>query len=225
MKVEDAVVARHKGFEILVDCDKALEIKKKKLADVSEALAFQEVFKDSARGMRASEQDLENTFGTLDKSEICRIIIHNGEIQLNTSHRKKIREEKTRSLIRMIHELGVDPRTGHTHPEARIEAALEEAKVHIDEHKSPEEQLDSVVKKLRSVLPISFEKKKLAIRIPAEFAAKCYSILKQLGMAREEWKNDGSLFTTIEIAAARAEDAYSKIGAATHGNAEIKEIK
>ena len=56
--VDKAVIAKIKKkgetFEVLVDCDKALDFKEGK-ATLDEALATEEVFKDSKKGLHASE--------------------------------------------------------------------------------------------------------------------------------------------------------------------------
>lgn len=231
--VSNAVIARYKRggktFEILVDCDNALllkqSLKKARHTEVElrDVVAADEVFTDASKGLRCSESDLNAAFGTTDKQEIFKRIIEEGEIQLNQEHRRSLREEKRKQIITKIAELGVDPRTGHVHPRDRIENAMQEAKVKIDEHKSADEQIDEIVKKLMPVLPISFEKKKLAVKIPAQYAAKSFAVLKKLG-AKEEWHNDGSLLASLEVPTSRLNDIYTSIGKLTEGNGEIKEI-
>ena len=56
----------------------------------------------------------------------------------------------------MIHANGIDPKTNLPHPLQRIENALEEANVKIDEHKSEEKQVEEIVRKLQPILPIKF---------------------------------------------------------------------
>ena len=53
------------------------------------------------------------------------------------------------------------PTTHTPHPVTRIELALEEAKFHVDEFTSVEEQLQEALKKLRPIIPIKFEVKEV----------------------------------------------------------------
>ncbi len=234
ISLEHAIIARYrksgKTFEIFVDCDKALELKeilKKQDVDfqqVEDVVASIDIFADALRGLRTSEADLRMVFGTTDHMIILKQMLRDGEIQVTAEHKKKLREEKKRSLIRMISELGVDPRTGHIHPISRIENAFDEAKVHIDEHKSAEDQIQEIVKKLRPILPISFEKKQIDVKVPAMYTGKTYPAVKKYGVLKEEWLNDGSLVVRLEMSASAFNDFVANISKLTQGYAEIKEL-
>lgn len=234
INLEHAIIARYrksgKTFEILVDCDKALELKeilKKQdveFQQVEDVIASADIFADALRGLRISEADLKMVFGTIDHVIILKQIIKEGEIQVTAEHKKKLREEKKKSIMRIISELGVDPRTGHVHPVSRIENAFEEAKVHVDEHKSAEDQVQEIVKKLRPILPISFEKKQIDVRIPAMYTGKAYPAVKKYGVSKEEWLNDGTLLVRLEMSASAFNDFVASISKLTQGYAEIKDL-
>ena len=129
-------------------------------------------------------------------------------------------------MIFLIHRNSIDPGTNLPHPEQRIANALEEAKVRIDEFRSAEDQLQDVVKKLRSILPIRFEIRELQVSIPAQFASKSYSTLKNFGtVLKDEWQNDGSLVSLIELPAGLQQDFFNEINKITHGNAEVKVVR
>ena len=128
VSVEQAVIARLKthgaNFEILVDCDKAIAFKGGS-GDIKEVIATPQVFSDSKKGMLASETQLKQIFGTEEPLEVAKQIIAKGEIQLTSEYRQKLREQKKKQIINMIHSNGVDPKTNYPHPPNRIEAALE----------------------------------------------------------------------------------------------------
>ena len=67
------VIARLKKgdqvFEILVNCDKAMDFKHGK-AELDEVLVSDEIFKDIKKGQHASENDLADLFGTDEKRKI-----------------------------------------------------------------------------------------------------------------------------------------------------------
>jgi len=137
-----------------------------------------------------------------------------------------LREEKRKKIISIINVNGVDPKTKLPHPVQRIENAMEEAKVKIDMFKKVEDQVEEILTKLRPILPISFEKKRIHIKFPAEFAGKAYSLLSGFSKPEnEDWKNDGSFECEVEIPAGIEADFYDKLNNATKGNIETKIVK
>jgi ribosome maturation protein SDO1 len=224
-------VARYKKgsekFEVVIEPEKAMAFKKGIIKDVKDVLVNQQhVFSDAKKGVLASEHRMQQIFGASDVLSVSAKIITEGEIQLTAEYRKRVVDDKKKKIIDIIHRTGVDPRTHSPHPLTRIESAFEEAKIRIDEHRSAEEQVNDIIKKLRPVLPISSEVKEIEIRIPVEFAAKSYSIIKaQSRILKEEWKNDGSWFGVIEIPAGIEPDFFDKLNSIAHGNIEAKIIK
>ena len=227
VNIDKSVIARlkkdGKNFEILVDCEKALEFKKGKNLSLYDVLASDIIYKDSKKGERASEKDMKLLFQTDDVNEVAKIILRDGEIQVNKEIRDHDREEKKRKIIELIHRNTVDSKTGLPHPAQRIENAINEARVHIDENKNAEEQIDAVVDKLRVIIPIKFETKKIELIIPAKFAGSCLRVLKSYGkMMKTEWKNDGSLDASIEIPAGIIDEFFSKVNGICHGEVSSK---
>lgn len=224
--IEEAVIARLKiqgeTFEILVDCDKAIDFKSGKCS-LNEAIVTNEIFKDVKQGERASENIMKKVFKTEDKNKIAEEIIKKGEIQLTTEHRNKLREEKRKKIIELIHRNAIDSKTGLPHPVQRIELAMDEARVHIDEFKKAEEQVQEVLEKLRPIIPIKFEVWEMAIKIPAQYAAQSYRILKTYGtLKKDEWQNDGSLIAVIDLPAGMSEEFENELNKLTKGESETK---
>ena len=152
--------------------------------------------------------------------------IKKGEIQLTSEYRKKLREQKKKQIIDYIHRNGVDPRTHAPHPPSRIEAAIEEARIHIDEYKPVDRQVSEILKKLTAILPIKFEVKEIAVKISSQYAGKAFSLLSSFGkILKQEWQKDGSLVAVIEMPGGLEEDFHNKINSLTHGNAETKLLK
>ena len=70
--------------------------------------------------------------------------IKNGEIQLTTEYKNKLRDQKRKQIVNLISRNAVDPSNNLPHPPQRIENALNEAKVKIDEFHTAEEPLGTV---------------------------------------------------------------------------------
>jgi ribosome maturation protein SDO1 len=229
VSVEDAVISRlsikGQNFEVLVDPNKALEIKKGKKID-EDALAYPEIYRDVRKAMRASEEDLEKVFGTTDVLTIAEKIIRHGKLQLTTEQRRKLVEEKKNQIAHIISRKGINPQTGTPHPPQRILNAMEEAGVNIDPFIDAELQVDKVLKAIKPLIPINLQRYTIQLRIPVEYTGKIYSVLKSFTtIINEKWLGDGSLEATVVIPAGIQDELYSKIASLTKGNFESKIVK
>jgi ribosome maturation protein SDO1 len=210
-------------FEIVVEPDLAIAYSKGEDVDINDVLKSDEVFADAKKGMMASEQFMEQALGTADPVEASKLILREGKVQVTAEYREKLREEKRKRLVDIIHSKGVDPKTNLPHPQTRIENAFKEANIRVDEYKSAEDQVQDVLKQLRTVLPIKFVIKEVAVKIPAEYAAKSYTIVKSAGtIVREDWQSDGSWVVVLEIPGGMESEFYDKLNSLTHGNTETK---
>ncbi|MEM2916397.1 MAG: ribosome assembly factor SBDS [Candidatus Woesearchaeota archaeon] len=211
-------------FEIVIDPEVAIAARHGK-ADIRDALKVQKVFSDAKKGMLASEQRMQAIFGTKDLLEVAKKIISDGSIQVTAEYRQKLMEQKRRQVVDFIRRNGVDPRTHAPHPAQRIEAAMSEAKVKIDEFKPADQQVQDVLKALRPILPIKFEMKEIELAIPAPYASKAHSMLKIFGrILKEEWQNDGSWRGIIEVPGGMEQELYDRLNALTHGGLVSKVI-
>lgn len=215
-----------KTFEIFVDPDGALAFKRGDPVKIENILAVEDVFSDAKNGDRPAEQDVLNAFGTTDALKIAEKIIREGELQLTTEQRRKIQEDKKKQVITFIARNAINPQTKGPHPPSRIEAAMDEAGVHIDPMKSVEEQVDIAMKAIRPLIPIRFEEVKVAIKLPSEYAAKGYGSVAKFGnLIKQEWQNDGSWIGVISIPAGMQDDLYSLLNRLTKGSAETRLLK
>jgi len=212
-------------FEILVKPDPALEYKLGKRKDISSILVSDEIYTDSSKGTRASSEKLLKAFKTEDATAIAERIIQKGELNLTTDQRRKMTSEKRKQIVNYVAKTFVDPKSHLPHP-LRIEQAMEDGRVTIDPHKSVEEQINDVVEKLRSIIPLKSENLILEIIVPAQFAAQSYSVLKSTGtLQKEEWQSNGSLKAILEIPAAARPNVIDRLGSITKGTASIEVAK
>jgi len=229
VQVDKAVIARikkeGKTFEVMVDCDKALEYKNGKIDSLEDVLATKEIFSDVKQGERASENDLRTIFHTENHLEIASIIIKKGDVQLTTDHKNKLREEKKKQIVTFIHRNTINPQTDVPHPVQRLEMAMDEAKVKIDEFKSVEDQVQDIITKLRPILPLKIETREIELVISGKHAGAGYGILKRIGkMIREDWLDNGSLRVVLEIPAGVQEELENEVRKLTKGDFELKII-
>ncbi len=227
VNVNEAVIARLKkqgrDFEILVDCDLALAYKAGKEVDLDSVVVSFDVFEDVKKGMNASDAAMESAFGTTDKKEVVKKILKEGEIQLTAEYRKKLRDKKRKQIIHLIHRNAIDPKTGAPHPPQRIENAINEVKVHIDDFKPAEQQVKEIVAKILSVLPLKYEIREVQVVLGPQYGGRAMPTLRKFGkVLKEEWLNDGSLCAVVEIPAGIQEEFEKELNNLTRGDLDLK---
>ncbi|MFH2021514.1 MAG: ribosome assembly factor SBDS [archaeon] len=212
-------------FEVVIDPDKILDYKQKKI-DLKELLLYEKVFADAKKGLEASDELIKNVFGTDDPLAIAKIIVTEGEIQFTQEYREQKRKEKLNKIIDVIARNAVDPRSGLPHPRVRIEAAMEEAKIKVDDQKDAEDQISEIVHKLKPILPIKFALKEIEVRIVPQYAAKAYSTVERFGkLLQSDWLTDGSWMCVVEIPAGIQNDLFDALNKLTHGSVESKILR
>lgn len=230
VRLDDAVPARLKThgttFEVLVDPDGALALKRGEGVKVEDILAVEDVFENASRGDRSAEEDLTKAFGTTDALTIAETIVKKGEISLTAEQRKKFAENKRRQVIEVIARNAINPQTKTPHPPARIDQAMTEARVNIDPAKSTDELVKIAMKAIRPLIPIRFEEVEIAMKVPASYAPKAYGEIAAFGkITKEAWQNNGSWIGVIKIPAGMQTDFYSLLNRLTKGEAETKLLK
>ena len=168
-------------FEILVKPQEALDYKLGKQVPISQVLLIEEVYSDSSKGTRASEEKLQKYFGTTDPARVAEEVMKSGELQLTTEQRRQLVEDKRRQIISIISRNAIDPRTGTPHPPLRIEQAMGQIRLSLDPYKSAEEQSKMVIEELRPILPLKIEQMRIAVKVFPEHAARAYNAFKSFG--------------------------------------------
>ncbi|MCK4670364.1 MAG: ribosome assembly factor SBDS [Nanoarchaeota archaeon] len=213
-------------FEVPIRPDRAIAYKEGKDVAVSEILESENIFSDCQRGELASEKHMETVFGTKDPIEVAKIMLEEGNIQLNSAERDKVREQKRNKIVATIARDAIDPKTKLPHPVERIELAMKEARITIDEFRTAENQIEDIISKLRPIIPISFEKRVLKIRIPGASAGKAQHAAREFGTIKHEtWGDDGSWLISVELSGGLVDKYVQKLNNVTHGSCEVKEIK
>ena len=210
-----------KRFEIIVDLDNAMKLKKGEISSIS--IEGDSIFSDSKKGQRASPSDLKEAFGTEDINEIANIIIKEGEVLTTQEYRDEEQEKKFKQIVDFLVTNAINPQTNNPHTPERIKSALEEA--HVNIKKVPvENQINEIVEIINKVIPLKIETKKIKITVPAVHTGKAYGIVNQYKEG-EKWKDDGSLEVIVNIPAGIVIDFYDKLNSVTHGSALTEEIK
>jgi ribosome maturation protein SDO1 len=229
ISLDEAVTARLEShgarFEVLVDPDAALAIKRGEFEDdLEDVIAARDVFENASRGDRPAEGDLEDVFGTTDAMAIIPEVIERGEIQITAEQRREMQEQKHRQLVNTITRNAINPQMDDApHPPDRIESALEEAGFQVDPMEPVENQVDDALDALRPVIPIRFEEITVAVQLPAEHAGSGQAKVREFGdLEKEEWQANGSWVGVVEFPAGMQNDFYELVNEVSGGEAETR---
>ncbi|NLU46271.1 MAG: ribosome assembly factor SBDS [Euryarchaeota archaeon] len=229
VNLDDAVIARldshGETFEILLDPRVMDLIKAGKSFDITEYMAVEDIFKNAGNGTRPPDEKIREVFKTEDVATIARAIMDRGEIQITAEQRREMLEMKRQQVITYISANAINPQTKLPHPAVRIELALDEAKFHADPFKSLDRQIEEAMKLLRPLIPIKFERSRIAVKLKGEDYGRCYDDLIHYGIVeREEWGQDGSWIGLMELPAGLVPELTEKLKNKTKGNVSVKLI-
>ncbi len=226
VSLDKAIIASYdregKHFEIYVDPDAAYLFLDGQKKDLKNILVSEEVYEDARKAEKAKAGDVLKVFGSNDIFVVLEFIMKHGEVQLTTEQKRKKLEDKRKQIFAILLRESMDPRSNSPHTPTRMENAFEEAKITIDPFKDVREQLPDIIKKLRPIIPLKFDKVKIAVKVPAAFAHKAYGTLKSWGMAQEEWTKSGDFICVVEIFGGEQGDFYDKLNKMTGGQVETK---
>ena len=219
--VEARIKVKDKHYEINVDLDEALKVRNG-TGSVQSALQTLQIFHDLKKGTIAPQKDLEEAFSTTDIYKIAEHIIKKGEVQKTQEFRDEQRENKKKQIISLILKNAVDQH-GRPYTEERIRTAIEQANYSFD-NRPAEKQMNDLISKLKEVIPIKMEVKRIKLIIPARFTGQIYGILQDYKES-ENWLSNGNLEAILNIPAGLTIDFFDKINSMTHGAVQSEELK
>jgi len=227
VSLDEAVTARIEKqgmhFEILIDPVTAEDFLDAKNVNLVSNLATDIVFKDASKGTKASDESLEEAFGTTELAVVVKAIVKHGDIQLTTQQRRDMQKRKQAKIINTIMRNTMNPQTKLPHPKERIELAMEEARFHVDPFKPVDAQVKEVIDAIKTIIPISTDNVKIKIKIMPKFAGRAYGEIKSFGtQMHEEWLSDGSYTCVVELPAGMQSELYDMLNGITHGNVETE---
>ncbi|MAF35632.1 ribosome assembly factor SBDS [archaeon] len=199
------ITARFKGFEILVDQDKALAFLQGKPIDIISIVATDTIYTNLQKGTRASETDLKKAFNTTDFTTICEQIIKDGEVMLDTTKRRELLDEKLKQIISEIAQNAVNPKTGIVHPPQRIESALKEAKIKIDPNKPISIQIKEIIPKINHIMPISMQTVQVSITLNPTCVGKGLAIVSKYKVIEKSFTQTGQCTLKVQVSGLQKE--------------------
>lgn len=221
-QTEARVTKKGKKYEILVDLDEAMKIRKGESTNIGAAVLTSAVFHNLKSGETAANDLLESDFGTSDFEQVCLKIIKNGEIVLPAEYIKKMQEGKYKQVVDFLSKNAVSPQ-GIPYTPDRIMTALKEANVNV-KNESLDKQISDILAQIQKIIPIKIEVKRVRVTIPAEFTGKAYGVISEFKQ-EEEWLSNGDLRVVVGVPAGLIFDFYDKLNGVTHGAALTEDLK
>lgn len=210
------------SFELVVDPDLVVSYKENKVEDVLEVLKAEKVFSDAKKGVLANEENILQAFKTDNLREIAKKMFSEGEIQFTSEYRENLRKEKKNRIVNIIHRTTINPKTNTPHPVIRIENAIAEAKVKIDEFKKAEDQIKDILQKLKPIIPIKKDEVSLKLKIPLNLASSIHGYLQSVGeLKSQDWKAD-SFVCELIVPAGMKSEVLDSLNSKTRGEIDIK---
>ena len=132
------------------------------------------------------------------------------------------RENKIKQVINLIIRNATDQH-GKPYTEERLRTAISQVHFNFDS-RPPEQQMHELVSKLKTIIPIKIETKKVKLTIPARYTGQVYGLLQE-NKESEEWLSNGNLQVVLNVPAGLLIDFYDKLNSVNHGSVQSEEIK
>jgi len=212
-----------KHYEIMVDLELALKLRKGEAVNIQNVLLANEIFTNHKTGEKAASADLTSAFGSSDIFAVADRMVKKGDIQLPKDYRDEQQDNRRKQVIDWLVRNAIDAKTNRPFTAQMISSAMDQKGINIS-NLPVDQQMSAITEALKTILPIKIETKKIAITIPAIYTGKVYGIVNQY-KDKEDWLPDGSLKVTINIPVGVQMEFYDKLNAVTHGSALSEEIK
>jgi ribosome maturation protein SDO1 len=210
-------------FETVVDLESAMKLKKGEQVNISQIVRDNFIYTDQKKGMRAGKAELEQAFGTTSFDKIVENIVKKGMIEVTQEFRDENLENRRKQIIDFLLKNALDAQSGRPFTQNIIENALKESGVKI-ENKNVESQISNIIDKLKRIIPIKIQMKRLKVIVPSMYTGKVYGLLNEY-KEKEEWLGNGDLQINLNIPIGIQLEFYDKLNSITHGSAITQEIK
>jgi len=157
-----------KRFEIACYKNKVMSWRNKTEKNIDEVLQTHSVFTNVSKGQMAKNADLEKAFKTTDQTEICKIILDKGQLQVAEKERAQQLGQMTNQIATLVAEMSVNSDTMRPYSIQAIEGAIkQEINFSVNVNRSAKQQALLVIKKLQEKIPICRAQMRLRFLIPS----------------------------------------------------------
>lgn len=194
--------------------------------DIDEVLQTHTVFTNVSKGQVAKKEDIIKAFGTDNQTEICKVILAKGELQITDKERQSHNEQMLRDIATTVANTCVNPDLKRPYPVTIIEKAMKEIHYSIKPNQSTKQQALQVIKliKEKDAIPIERAKMKLKVNFRGNSSKKIKEKIMKIESVEieSEEKSDDEITLVFLIDPGAFKDVDGMVKAENKGNALIE---
>ncbi|XP_054065645.1 ribosome maturation protein SBDS isoform X1 [Rissa tridactyla] len=195
--------------------------------DLDEVLQTHTVFVNVSKGQVAKKEDLVKAFGTDDQTEICKMILSKGELQVSDKERHTQLEQMFRDIATIVADKCVNPETKRPYTVILIERAMKDIHYSVKPHKSTKQQALEVIRQLKETMQIERAHMRLRFILPAKEGKKLKEKLKPLikVIENEDFQEQLEIVCLIDPGCFREIDELIRSETKGKGTLEVLSLK
>ena len=169
-----------KRYEIACYKNKVVNWRTGAETDLSEVLQIDSVFHNVSRGQVAKASDLVDAFGTSESSDVCKIILAKGQLQVSDKERQVAQEALFRDIAAIVSEKCVNAETKRPFTVNMIEKTMKSTLHYAPKPgKTAKQQALDVMKRLSKHIPILRAMMRVRLTVPAARSAAVEATLSE----------------------------------------------
>ncbi|XP_014240179.1 ribosome maturation protein SBDS isoform X2 [Cimex lectularius] len=163
--------------------------------DIDEVLQTHTVFTNVSKGQVAKKEDLIKAFGKDEPTEICKIILQKGELQVSDKERQNQLDSLFKDIATNVAEKCINPESKRPYPVSMIEKAMKDIHFSIKPNRNAKQQTLDVIPQLKAVMPLERAQMRLRVAFSGKESRKLRTQLVKLttSVETENWNSEGEL--------------------------------
>jgi len=166
--------------------------------DIDEVLQAHSVFTNVSKGTLAKNKDLERCFGSTDQTEVCKMILESGQLQVSQKERKAEAEKTLHEIATIVADKCINTDNNLPFPVSIIQTAMKELKFSLKPNRGAKQQALELIPDLKKQLPIERAQMRIRLGIPEKHAKDVKKAVSHLlsTTENENWDFEYELVST-----------------------------
>ncbi|XP_076646298.1 SBDS ribosome maturation factor [Halictus rubicundus] len=180
-----------KRFEIACYRNKVVSWRNKLEKDIDEVLQTHTVFINVSKGQVAKKEDIIKAFGTDNQTEICKLILTKGELQVSDKERHSALDSMFKDIATTVADKCVNPETKRPYTVTMIEKAMKDVHFSVKPNRNAKQQALDVIPQLKATMPLERAQMRIRVAVTSKEARKIRDKIIKLApkLENENWDN------------------------------------
>lgn len=186
------------------------------------------VFTNVSKGQVAKKEDLVKVFGKDDQTEICKLILEKGELQVSDKERHSQIDSLFKDIATTVADKCVNPETKRPYSVSIIEKAMKDIHFSVNINKSAKQQSLEVIPLIKKEIPLERAQMRVRISLSGKDARKIRDKALKMAMSVEEdnWESGtANIICLIDPGSLRVLDELIKTETKGTGQFELLSLK